>query len=58
MQLQHPNIRPLNRELINKAVVDFEPFFDKIKFTQMLFEDDAGTHNFSDLLQVFRKIKR
>ena len=58
MQLQHPNIRPLNRELINKAVVDFEPFFDKIKFTQMLFEDDAGTHNFSDLLQVFRKIRR
>jgi DNA polymerase-1 len=58
MQLQHPNIRPLNRELINKAVVDFEPFFDIIKFTQMLFEDDAGTHNFSDLLQVFRKIKR
>jgi DNA polymerase-1 len=58
MQLQHPNIRPLNRELINKAVVDFEPFFDKIKFTQMLFEDDAGTHNFSDLLQVFCKIKR
>ena len=58
MQLQHPNIRPMNRELIKKAIVDFEPFFDKIKFTQMLFEDDAGTLNFSDLQQIFRKIKR
>ena len=36
MQLQHPNIRPMNRELIKKAIVDFEPFFNKIKFTQML----------------------
>jgi hypothetical protein len=58
MQLQHPNIRPMNRELIKKSIVDFEPFFDKIKFTQMLFEDDAGSLNFNDLQQVFRKIKR
>ena len=58
MQLQHPNIRPMNRELINKAIIDFEPAFNKIKFTQMLFEDDAATLNFNDLQQVFRKIKR
>ena len=58
MQLQHPNIRPMNRELIKKAIVDFEPSFDKIKFTQMLFDDDAGGLNFNDLQQVFRKIKR
>lgn len=58
MQLQFPNIRPMNREIIKKAIVDFEPFFNKIKFTQMLFEDDAGTLNFSDLQQIFRKIKR
>jgi DNA polymerase-1 len=58
MQLQHPNIRPLNRELINKAVVDFEPYFDKIKFSQMLSEDNALTLNFNDLQQVFRKIRR
>ncbi len=58
MQLQHPNIRPMNRELIKKAIVDFEPFFNKIKFTQMLFDDDAGTLNFTDLQQIFRKIKR
>ena len=58
MQLQHPNIRPMNRELIKKAIVDFEPFFNKIKFTQMLFEDDAATLNFNDLQQIFRKIKR
>jgi DNA polymerase-1 len=58
MQLYHPNIRPLNRELINNAVRDFEPYFDKIKFTQMLFADDAGHLNFTDLLQIFRKIKR
>ena len=58
MQLQHPNIRPMNRELINKAIIDFEPAFNKIKFTQMLFQDDAATLNFNDLQQVFRKIKR
>lgn len=58
MQLQFPNIRPMNRELIKKSIVDFEPFFNKIKFTQMLFDDDAGSLNFSALQQIFHKIKR
>jgi len=58
MQLQYPNIRPMNREIIKKAIIDFEPNFDKIKFSQMLFEDDALKLNFNDLQQVFRKIKR
>ena len=48
----------MNREIIMKAIDDFEPYFEKIKFTQMLFEDDAGTLNFNDLQQVFRRIKR
>lgn len=56
MQLYFPNIRPVNRMMIDKAIADFEPYFDKIKFTQMLFEDDAGHLNFNDLQQVFRKI--
>ena len=58
MQLYYPNIRPLNRMMIDKAVSDFEPYFDKIKFTQMLFEDDAGHLNFNDLKQIFRKINK
>jgi DNA polymerase-1 len=58
MQLYFPNIRPLNRAFIDKAVEDFEPYFDKIKFTQMLFEDDAGHLNFNDLQTVFRNIRR
>jgi len=58
MQLYYPNIRPLNRTMIDKALNDFEPCFDKIKFTQMLFEDDAGQLNFNDLQQVFRGIRR
>lgn len=58
MQLQYPNIRPMNRELITKAVIDFEPTFNKIKFTQMLFADDAGHLNFDSLQSVFRRIKR
>lgn len=58
MQLQYPNIRPMNREIIKRAIIDFEPHFDKIKFSQMLFEDDALKLNFNDLQQVFRKIKR
>ena len=58
MQLQFPNIRPMNREIIKRAIVDFEPFFNKIKFTQMLFEDDAGSLNFSALQQIFHRIKR
>jgi 5'-3' exonuclease len=58
MQLQYPNIRPMNRELITRAVIDFEPTFNKIKFTQMLFADDAGHLNFDSLQNVFRRIKR
>jgi len=58
MQLYYPNIRPINRAMIDKAIQDFEPFFGKIKFTQMLFEDDAGHLNFNDLQTVFRRIKR
>ena len=58
MQLYHPNIRPLNRALVDKAIDDFEPYYDKIKFTQMLFHDSAGTLNFTDLQAVFHKIKR
>ena len=58
MQLYYPNIRPINRAMIDKSLQDFEPFFSKIKFTQMLFDDDAGHLNFNDLMQVFRKINR
>ena len=58
MQLYYPNIRPINRAMMDKALQDFEPTFSKIKFTQMLFEDDAGHLNFNDLQQVFRRINR
>jgi DNA polymerase-1 len=58
MQLQYPNIRPMNREIIKKAIIDFEPSFNKIKFTQMLFDDDAVSLNFSALQSVFRGIRR
>ena len=58
MQLYSPNIRPINRAMIDKSIKDFEPFFGKIKFTQMLFEDDAGHLNFNDLQAVFRRINR
>ena len=58
MQLYYPNIRPINRAMIDKSIKDFEPFFGKIKFTQMLFEDDAGHLNFNDLQTVFRRINR
>ena len=58
MQLQYPNIRPMNREIVKNAINDFEPYFDKIKFSQMLAEDDGLSLNFNDLQTVFRKIKR
>jgi len=58
MQLQFPNIRPMNREIIKKTIIDFEPTFNKIKFTQMLFTDDAGHLNFNDLQVVFRRINK
>ena len=58
MQLQFPNIRPMNREIIKKSIIDFEPTFNKIKFTQMLFTDDAGHLNFNDLQVVFRRINK
>jgi len=58
MQLQFPNIRPMNREIIKRAIIDFEPYFNKVKFTQMLSEDDAVSLNFTALQQIFHKIKR
>ena len=58
MQLQYPNIRPMNREIIKNAINDFDPYFDKIKFSQMLADDDGLSLNFNDLQAVFRKIKR
>jgi DNA polymerase I len=58
MQLQFPNIRPMNREIIKNSINDFEPEFNKIKFTQMLFADDAGHLNFNDLQVVFRRINK
>ena len=58
MQLQYPNIRPMNREIIKNAINDFDPYFDKIKFSQMLADDDGLSLNFNDLQSVFRKIKR
>jgi DNA polymerase-1 len=58
MQLQHPNIRSMNREIIKKSINEFEPYFDKVKFTQMLSEDDAISLNFTALQQIFHKIKR
>jgi len=58
MQLEYPNIRAMNREIIKNSINDFEPGFDRIKFTQMLSEDDAVSLNFSSLLNIFRKIKR
>jgi len=58
MQLQHPNIRAMNREIIKNSISNFEPSFNKINFTKMLLEDDAASLNFTDLLTVFRKIKR
>lgn len=58
MQLQYPNIRPMNRTIVNNSIDNFDPRFDKIKVTQMLFDDDASSINFTNLHQVFRKIKR
>ena len=58
MQLQYPNIRAMNREIIKNSITNFEPTFSKINFTKMLIEDDAASLNFSDLLTIFRKIKR
>ena len=48
----------MNREIVKNAINDFEPYFDKIKFSQMLAEDDGLSLNFNDLQTVFRKIKR
>jgi len=58
MQLQFPNIRAMNREIIKNSINDFEPEFNKIKFTQMLFADDAAHLNFDALQMTFRKINR
>jgi len=58
MQLYNPNIRPLNRDIIDNAIIRFEPEFSKINFTKMLFTDDVSYLNFEELNIILKKIKR
>lgn len=58
MQLYNPNIRPLNREIINNAIINFEPEFLKLNFTKMLFIDDVSYLNFEELNTILKNIKR
>ena len=48
----------ISSSLITVGNTDEIPFFDKIKFTQMLFDDDAGHLNFDALQYILRNIKR
>jgi len=58
MQLYNPNIRPLNRNIIDNIIIKFEPEFLKLNFTKMLFQDDASHLNFEELSIILKKIKR
>mgnify|MGYP003134637929 CR=1 FL=1 len=58
MQLYNPNIRPMNREFINNALVRFKPEFSQINFTKMLFSDDCSYINFEELTTIMKNIKR
>lgn len=58
MQLYYPNITPINRKILDDGITKFEPTFNKVKFLQMLSEDDAAHLNFNELQNIFHKIKR
>ena len=58
MQLYNPNIRPLNRDIINNTIIKFEPEFSKLNFTKMLFADDVSYLNFEELNIILKKIER
>ena len=58
MQLYNPNIRPINRHMIDNIINYFEPEFSKLNFTKMLFEDDVSYLNFEELNIILKKIKR
>ena len=58
MQLYNPNIRPINRHVIDNIINYFEPEFSKLNFTKMLFEDDVSYLNFEELNIILKKIKR
>ena len=58
MQLYNPNIRPINRVMIDNALMRFEPEFSRLKFTKMLFSDDLSYVNFEELSRIMKKVKR
>jgi len=58
MQLYDPNIRPINRHMIDNIINHFEPEFSKLNFTKMLFSDDVSYLNFEELNNILKKIKR
>jgi DNA polymerase-1 len=58
MQLYNPNLRPLNRDIIDNAIIRFEPEFSRLNFTTMLFADDVSHLNFEELNIILKKIKR
>ena len=58
MQLYSPNIRPINRHIVDNAILQFEPEFSRLNFTKMLFEDDCGYINFEELNMILKNIKR
>jgi DNA polymerase-1 len=58
MQLYTPNIRPINRIIIDNAILQFEPDFSKLNFIKLLFEDDCSYINFDKMTRILNNIKR
>ena len=58
MQLYRPNIRPVNRMVIDNSLMKFEPEFSKLNFTKMLFSDDLSYINFEEMSRIMKSFKR
>ena len=58
MQLKHPNISIQGKMQLKYALQNFEPSYNKMGFTKMLFEDDCGHLNFDNLNRVLKNVKR
>ena len=56
MQLYRPNISYMGKKTINYNVVNFEPEFNKLSITKLLFSDGQGSMNLDALYRCFRAI--
>ena len=58
MQLYNPSISLVNRKSIDYIIASFERDCNNLNFKKMLFDDDQGSLDFTDLWNILKNIER